>query len=86
MIFGKLARFLLLLGQHPLDVWGNIEETKPMNILMTISEAMHSAHDMDRDSQSILGLCNTSNHTKVHRLDPGYSNYLRRRDRNRRAA
>ena len=57
-----------------------------MNILMTISEALQSAHDMDRDSQSILGLCNTSNHTKVHRLDPTYSNYLRRRDRNRRAA
>lgn len=57
-----------------------------MNILMTLTEAMQSAGEMDRESRAILGLCNTSPKTSGHRYDPAYSVYLRRRDRVRRAA
>ncbi|MCH8172609.1 MAG: hypothetical protein IIA70_04785 [Proteobacteria bacterium] len=57
-----------------------------MNILMTLTEAMQSAGEMDRESRAILGLCNTFPKISGHRYDPAHSAYLRRRDRVRRAA
>ncbi len=57
-----------------------------MNILMTLTEAMQSAGEIDRESHAILGLCNTSPKISDHCYDPTYSTYLRRRDRVRRAA
>lgn len=57
-----------------------------MSILMTLTEAMQSAGEMDRESRAILGLCNTSPKISGHRYDPTYSTYLRRRDRVRRTA
>lgn len=57
-----------------------------MNILMTLTEAMQSTGDMDRESSAILGLCKPSAKTTDHRFHPTYSAYFRRRARVRRAA
>jgi hypothetical protein len=53
---------------------------------MTLTEAMQSAGEIDRESHAILELCNTSPKIGSHRFDPTYSAYLRRRERIRRAA
>ena len=57
-----------------------------MNVLMTLTDAMQSAGDMDRESSTILGLCSPAAKTTDHRFHPTYSAYLRRRARVRRAA
>ena len=56
-----------------------------MNILMTISEALQTTRELDRDSQSLFGLCGGIRQTRVYQ-DGNYSAYLRRRSRSRQAA
>jgi len=54
-----------------------------MNILTQLGEAIRLSGEMDRESASILGFCESgSRQTR----DGRYSRYLRRRDRMRRAA
>jgi len=83
---GKVGTLLaFILGETPEKI-RNKEEKKEMNLLMTLTEALQSTGDLDRDSRAILGLCDTSPKTGHTRFDPTYSAYLRRRDRIRRAA
>lgn len=56
-----------------------------MNLLTTLSEAISSANAIERESNTILGLCRGGGRANSTRYLP-YPNYLRRRDRNRRAA
>jgi len=82
----KLARFLLLYWVKHLKKSGT-KRNREMNLLMTLTEALQSTGEMDRDSDAILGLCNPSQTTSgSKRYSPTYSAYLRRRDRIRRAA
>ena len=57
-----------------------------MNILTAISEAMQSSSQMDRETDSILGLYGANPHNKTNGHAPAYSAYSRRRDRVKRAA
>ncbi|GEM_PF-5720337 len=56
-----------------------------MNILLTISEAMQTTRELDRDSQSLFGLCGGIRQARAYQ-DGNYSAYLRRRSRSRQAA
>ena len=56
-----------------------------MNILMTISEALQTTRELDRDSQSLLGLCGGIRQTRAYQ-NGTYTTYLRRRSRSRQAA
>jgi hypothetical protein len=56
-----------------------------MNILTQLGEAIRTSGEMDRESASILGFCETGIYRR--KTPTGrYSPYLRRRDRMRRAA
>jgi len=54
--------------------------------LTAISEAMQSSSQMDRETDSILGLYGANPHNKTNGHAPAYSAYSRRRDRVKRAA
>lgn len=57
-----------------------------MNILTAISEAMRSTHEVEQETNTILGLCGNIPHKRVNGYAPPYSAYNRRRDRVKRAA
>ena len=56
-----------------------------MNILMTLGEAMQSTRELDRDSQSLFGLCGDVRQIDTYQ-NGTYSAFLRRRSRSRQAA
>ena len=57
-----------------------------MNILTTISEAMQSSNQMDRETNTILGLCEANPQNRSNGYAAPYSVNSRRRERVRRAA
>lgn len=62
------------------------EMRRKMNILTTISEAMQSSNQMDRETNAILGLCEANPHNRSNGYAAPYSVNSRRRERVRRAA